>query len=423
MPDHAPYPFSVKPVWVPVVNMWQRRENEAFSQANPSARISIHHSWSELQNPSITVQLNLSTSGGSPGSTAPVNISSQFLSSISSSINFHSSIFYKHKVGSGNMWQLVLCWGAWKSKKRFQPGASILKSVASRRLWRQTQAHSLSDVKSWKMTAFWTHFKAQNAECAQSRKHSVWNATDAHPPLETPRPRLALDCIEVPCSWAYKRVQATKVRLDQILLTKGIRWSLRYGHTWSWSWSTQTCPRARCAVSLCPMVQCARTTIVDKKDKRIASFPIVSQPTFRPQKYQRQKVWANFLNCLEYLTMSWLGTKKTARIWAQLRIMTCSISTLHQGPGHICKVLFRLQKTRNAFVRILQGFQHFQHCHCWRYHAGLLYIWLQAWTRGPCLWLLWVLWLLDTLKALPGCKEKHVYHKLMVLHVKVFKDV
>ena len=65
---------------------------------------------------------------------------------------------------------------------------------------------------------------------------------------------------------------------------------------------------------------------------------------------------------LELLRISYYelaGYQKTARIWAQLRIMTCSISTLHQGPGHICKVLFRLQKIRNAFVRILQEFQHF----------------------------------------------------------------
>lgn len=115
-------------------------------------------------------QSQFSTSGGSPGSTAPVDIASQFLSSISSSINFHPHLL---QTQSGQ-WQYVTTSSLLRGleiQKRFQPGASILKSVASRRLWRQTQAHSLSDVKSWKTTASWTHFKVQNAECAQSRKH------------------------------------------------------------------------------------------------------------------------------------------------------------------------------------------------------------------------------------------------------------
>ena len=133
-----------------------------ITQANPSARISIHHSWSELQNQSIAVQLNLSTSGGSPGSTAPVDIASQFLSSISSSINFHPSIFYKHKVGSGSMWQLVLCWGDWKSKKDSNPVPRYLRALRlvgfedKRKLtvsamWKAEKRQHLGHISKFKM--------------------------------------------------------------------------------------------------------------------------------------------------------------------------------------------------------------------------------------------------------------------------------
>lgn len=226
-----------------------------ITQANPSARISIHHSWSELQNQSITVQLNLSTSGGSPGSTAPVDIAFQFLSSISSSNNFHPSIFYKHEVGSGNMWQLVLCWGAWKTKKDSNPVPRYLRAL---RLVGFEDKRKLTVSAMWKAkktTAFWTHFKVQNAECAQSRKHFLCGMRLMH---TLPLKHLDLHLIASRCLAHGPTKEFKQQRSDWIksysLKASDCRYTyLRYGRTWSWSWSTQTCPRARCAVSLCPV--------------------------------------------------------------------------------------------------------------------------------------------------------------------------